>query len=95
VLTTSLRRGAALLVRVADRGSGVDPSTITAVVDGRYRRVVWEPRRGLVRVGLPGLATGRHTLVLTVSDYQESKNNENGATTLPNTRTLRTAFAVR
>jgi subtilisin family serine protease len=95
LLTPSLRRGTALLVRVADRGSGVDPSTITAVVDGRYRRVVWEQRRGLVRVGLPALASGRHALVLTVSDYQESKNNENGATTLPNTRTLRATFSVR
>jgi hypothetical protein len=33
--------------------------------------------------------------VFTVSDYQESKNNENAGTTLPNTRTLRTAFTVR
>jgi hypothetical protein len=46
-----------------------------------------------VQVG--ALGRGRHTLVFTASDWQEAKNNENGATTLPNTRRLSTAFTVR
>ena len=92
LLATSLRRGSSLLLRVRDRGSGVDPSTMTGVVDGRYRRLVWDPAHGLVR--LPALARGPHRLVFTVSDYQESKNNENAGTTLPNTRTLRVTFTV-
>ena len=95
LLTSSPRRGASLLLRVSDRGSGVDPATMSAVLDGRYRRVVWDPRRGRARVLVPALAGGRHTLVFTVSDYQESKNNENAGTTLPNTRVLRTAVTVR
>jgi hypothetical protein len=95
LLTPRPPRGTSLLVRVRDRGSGVDPDTMSALVDGRYRRMVWDAKHGLVQVRLPALARGRHTLVFTVSDYQESKNNENAGTTLPNTRTLRTAFVVR
>jgi hypothetical protein len=57
--------------------------------------LVWDSRHGLVQVRLPSLAPGRHTLVFTVSDYQESKNNENGSTVLPNTRTFTRAFTVR
>jgi hypothetical protein len=44
---------------------------------------------------MPAIARGRHKLVFSVSDYQEAKNNENAGTTLPNTRTLNTTFAVR
>jgi hypothetical protein len=95
LLTSRLPRGASLLLRVRDRGSGVDPATMTGAVDGRYRRLVWDPKHGLVQVRVPGLSRGPHRLVFTVSDYQESKNNENAGTTLPNTRTLRTAFTVR
>jgi hypothetical protein len=95
LLTRSVRRGGSLLLRVLDRGSGVDPSTITASVDGHLRQLVWDSRHGLVQVRLPSLAPGRHTLVFTVSDYQESKNNENGSSVLPNTRTLTRTFTVR
>jgi hypothetical protein len=88
-------RGKLLLLRVSDRGSGVDPSTLLARVDGSYRRVVWDKRHGLVGVRIPTIAPGGHKLVFSVSDYQEAKNNENAGTTLPNTRTLNTTFAVR
>ena len=80
---------------MSDRGSGVDPSTLLARVDGSYRRVVWDKRHGLVGVRIPTIARGSHKLVFSVSDFQESKNNENAGTTLPNTRTLTTTFAVR
>ncbi|HSC49971.1 MAG TPA: S8 family serine peptidase [Gaiellaceae bacterium] len=95
LLTRSIRSGASPLLRVRDRGSGVDPSTMTASVDGRFRRLVWDSAHGLVQVRLPALAHGRHTLVFTVSDYQESKNNENAGAVLPNTRTFRGVFSVR
>jgi hypothetical protein len=95
LLTPSIRRGGSLLLRVLDRGSGVDPSTMLGSVDKHFRRLVWDSRHGLVQVRLPSLAPGRHTLVFTVSDYQESKNNENGSTVLPNTRTFTRAFTVR
>ena len=40
------------------------------------------------------LGTGRHRLVVGVSDYQEAKNMEDVARILPNTRVLRTSFVV-
>jgi hypothetical protein len=40
-----------------------------------------------------GVAPGRHTLTFTAADYQETKNMENVARILPNTRTLRVTFS--
>ena len=40
-------------------------------------------------------APGSHRLRLRVSDYQESKNTENVARILPNTRWLTATFRVR
>ena len=38
---------------------------------------------------------GRHTLTLRVADYQESKNMEDVARILPNTRSVSARFVVR
>ena len=76
-------------------GSGVDPVSLLAIVDGRARAIRYDPRRGLAQVALGRLTHGRHTLVFSAGDWQETKNNEDGARTLPNTRRLTTAFAVR
>jgi len=38
---------------------------------------------------------GRHSLVLSVADYQETKNTEDVAKILPNTATLRAGVVVR
>jgi subtilisin family serine protease len=82
-----------VLVRVADAGSGVDPRSLKATVDGRSRGVDW---RGGNRAFVDAqLGRGRHALVFTASDYQEAKNMENTGPVLPNTRTLRTTFVVR
>jgi hypothetical protein len=43
-------------------------------------------------VAVADLAAGRHSLTFTASDYQETKNTEDIAGILPNTRTLRTTF---
>jgi hypothetical protein len=88
-------RGGRLLLRVTDRGSGVDPDSLVAAVDGRIRRIAYAPGRGLAQVELGALAPGRHRLVFTASDRQESKNNENASLTLPNTRRLAATFTVR
>ena len=50
---------------------------------------------GRILVPTAGLARGRHALVVQLSDYQESRNMENVAAILPNTRVLRTSFTVR
>jgi subtilisin family serine protease len=95
LLTRAVARGNVLLLSVRDRGSGVDPSTLLAIVDGGFHRVVWDKAHGLVAVRIPTLGRGSHKLVFTVSDYQEAKNNENAGTTLPNTRRLSATFSVR
>jgi hypothetical protein len=86
-------RGRPLLVAATDRGSGVDPDLISAAVDGEQVSAPYS--RGVVRIQTSGLSAGRHTLRLRVSDYQETKNTENVARILPNTRTLTTTFTVR
>ena len=95
LLTRSVAAGKLVLVRVGDRGSGVDPATLLGLVDGGGRRLIWDSARSLVGIPTTGLRRGSHRLVFTVSDYQEAKNNENAAATLPNTRTLTTTFSVR
>ena len=88
----SVRRGRPLVVRVADRGSGVDRATVVAHVDGKERDVTF---RGTdVLVDTLGLALGRHQLRFQVSDYQETRNMENVAAVLPNTRRLTASFVV-
>ncbi|HEX3687333.1 MAG TPA: S8 family serine peptidase [Gaiellaceae bacterium] len=94
LLTRTVASGK-LLLSVRDRGSGVDPSTLLAVVDGSIRRVVWDKAHGLAGVRIPTLGRGNHKLVFTASDYQEAKNNENAHAILPNTRRLTTTFSVR
>lgn len=85
-------RGRALQLRLTDGGSGVDPTAISARVDGGARGVSYA--RGVARVSVSGLRSGRHTLILTVADFQEVKNNENVAGILPNTRRFQASFLV-
>ena len=86
----------ALTLAVTDRGSGFDPRTMVAKIDGRSAPAASYSRpRGRLTVTLPTLAAGKHTLVLQVSDFQESKNMEDVARILPNTRTFRTSFVTR
>jgi subtilisin family serine protease len=85
-------RGRFLDLAVTDRGSGVDATSLRVTIDGDEASV------GLIggraRVSLLGVRRGRHMLTVTVADYQETKNMENVARVLPNTRTLRTTFVV-
>ena len=83
-------RNGFLELAVADSGSGVDPLSFQARIDGDFVPVSFAS--GRARLSLAGDARGRHTLTLTVSDYQEAKNMENVARILPNTRTLQTTF---
>jgi hypothetical protein len=93
--TRVVSRGERLRLLVADRGSGVDASSLLALVDGSRRPILYTPSRNLAQVGLGHLASGRHRLTFTVSDYQETKNTEDAQATLPNTRRLSTTFVVR
>ena len=88
-----VRRGTPLVVRVADSGSGVDPTTAKVTIDGKGRSVT--AGSGSVRIGTDGLRRGSHRLRLQVSDYQESRNMENVPPILPNTRVLATTIVIR
>jgi subtilisin family serine protease len=88
----STARGA-VLVRVADGGAGVDPRSLRATVDGRS--VAVKLSGAVARVNLSETGAGTHRLVFSVSDYQETKNTENTAGVLPNTRTIRATIRTR
>jgi subtilisin family serine protease len=79
-----------IVVSAADAKSGIDPLSIVATLDGKA--VATRLGGGTIRIPAP---KGRHALVLTVSDYQETKNTEDVAKILPNTATLRATVTVR
>ena len=93
LLARIVKPGAKLRLAVTDAGSGVDPQSLVATVDGRSAAVTYSA--GRATVSLPGVAAGRHRVVLTAGDYQELKNMENVPQILPNTRTFSAAFTVR
>jgi subtilisin family serine protease len=89
----SVPRGVPLRARVSDAASGVDPSSVVATLDGD--EVPAEVDRGVVLVPTATVRPGRHVLRLQVSDFQESRNTENVARILPNTRVVRAIVTVR
>src|SRR5262249_48996295 len=91
--TPTVNRFGRLVVSVADPGSGVDPTSLSARIDGSKASASYSA--GTATVLLGGLASGKHTLELTVSDYQETKNMESFGDPLANTRVYRTSFTVR
>ena len=93
LLTSTVTGSGRLVVAVNDAGSGVDPTSLAALVDNSKARLSYAT--GRVSVELNGLAKGKHTLLLTVSDFQETKNMETFGGILPNTRVYRATFAVR
>ncbi len=95
VTTRTVARGSPLLLRVTDSGSGIYPRSLLVRVDGIERHVRYSAADGTARIDAGRLAPGRHALFVQVSDVQESRNMENVAKILPNTRVVRTAFTVR
>jgi hypothetical protein len=85
--------GSTLRLAVSDAGSGVDPLSLAATIDGKTVDAVYAAGSATIR--LPDLASGAHRLVLQVSDYQELKNMENVPQILPNTRRYTATFSVR
>jgi hypothetical protein len=88
----SYRRGD-IRVAISDAGSGVDPQSIAVKLDGENEQGTY--RNGVLTVRLTQLARGRHRVAVTAGDYQESKNMEDVARILPNTRTLTKTLVVR
>ena len=82
----------AIVVSATDAGSGVDPQSIVATLNGSKAAAAYHAATGTITVKA---AAGRHRLVLTVSDYEETKNMEDVPPILPNTSTLRASVVVR
>jgi hypothetical protein len=80
----------AIRVTATDAGAGVDPSSLTATLDGRAVAATW--RNGQIVVAA---RPGRHRLVVSAADYQETKNTEDVGPILPNTATLGATVTVR
>lgn len=93
LVARTVTRGRALVIAASDAGSGVDPESTVATVDGGTRPVAHAG--GMIRIATDGLAAGRHKLSLQVSDFQETRNNENVPRILPNTRRLQATFTIR
>jgi subtilisin family serine protease len=93
LMMRTVQKGSPLKVQVADAGSGVDPLSLEATVDGRSTSAVL--RGGQVRISTARLAPGSHRLRLRLADYQETRNMENVARILPNTRILTTTVRIR
>ena len=80
---------AAIRVSATDAGSGVDPTSVVATVDGKTVHGSW--KRGVFT--FPA-SPGRHSLRISVADYQEAKNMEDVPPVLPNTATLKASVSV-
>src|SRR4029077_16708337 len=89
-------QGDVVAIRATGAGSGVDPASISAFVDGSPTQATWG--NGIVRVEV---TPGRHKVVVHVSDYQETKNMEDvlpngqGTSVTPNTATLSATVVAR
>lgn len=94
LVTPTVRSGGTLVATASDRGAGVDPGSVYVQIDGgELRQATY--RNGRVRVPVGSLRSGRHGVLLHVSDRQESKNMENVERILPNTTRLAANFNVR
>jgi subtilisin family serine protease len=94
-LLTRTVRGGRVRIAARDAGSGIDPRTLSARIDGSARDARYARRAGVIVVEARRLTPGRHRLELVASDHQEAKNSENALRILPNTTRLRTSFVVR
>ena len=77
-------------ISATDAGAGVDPSSITATVDGKTVDAAYANGRIVIHAP-PGV----HKLRVHASDYQEAKNDEDVAPILPNTATFTDTVRVR
>jgi len=77
---------------ISDGGAGVDASTLRASVDGAPHAISLAGTQAHIPIRL---GRGRHTVRITVADYQETKNMEDVAKILPNTRSFASKLTVR
>jgi hypothetical protein len=85
-------KGEPIRLRVSDPGSGIDVRSIEATLDGKTTRARLVGSE--IRIPTAALELGRHRLHVSLADYQETRNNENVARILPNTRVVSVAVTV-
>jgi subtilisin family serine protease len=79
---------------VRDPGSGVDPRSLEVRV-GAKRFPFFTYSGGVLSIRSQGLGAGRHSVKVTASDYEETKNMEDVGPVLPNTRVVRATVTLR
>ncbi|MFL5943504.1 MAG: S8 family peptidase [Gaiellaceae bacterium] len=84
--------GTPIRFALRDSGSGVDPYSLGATLDGARVRFTYS--HGLLSIPTGSLAPGRRHVTVTASDYQETKNMEDVGPVLPNTRVLGTTVTL-
>jgi hypothetical protein len=88
------RQSGLLTVKISDKDSGVDPGSISALAGARELPVGYDPHTGRAVINATSLGRGTHELVVTASDYQETKNDENASRLLPNTSKLTVSISI-
>jgi hypothetical protein len=93
LLRRSIVRGRPIRLAVRDSGSGVDPSSLQARLDGKHVRFRYS--NGVLSIRTTSLRSGRVAVTVTASDYQETKNMEDVGPVLPNTRVMHATVTLR
>jgi hypothetical protein len=89
----TVRLGLPVRLRATDAGAGVDPRSLEARLDGRP--VTARLRDDEIRVSTTGVRPGRRLLRVQLGDHQETRNMENVARILPNTRVFTAWITIR
>jgi subtilisin family serine protease len=82
-------------VSIRDSGSGVDPASLQATLDGRAVPLSYDVGSGIATLALARFSPGRHRLQIEAADYQEAKNMENTGPILGNTASFSTTLRLR
>jgi subtilisin family serine protease len=93
LLDRKIVAGRPIRFAVRDSGSGVDPFSLHARLDGTPVRFTYS--NGVLSIRTRALQPGREIVTVTASDYQETKNMEDVGPVLPNTRVLQTTVTLR
>ena len=78
---------------IRDSGSGVDPLSLRASVNGAA--AAFRFSHGVLSIRTKGRAPGKERVTVIAADYQETKNMEDVGPVLPNTRVFHTTVTLR
>ncbi|HKC78264.1 MAG TPA: S8 family serine peptidase, partial [Gaiellaceae bacterium] len=92
LLEGTVPAGRTIRFAVRDSGSGVDPRSLEVRVG--TKRFPFSYSHGVLSIRPKGLGAGPHSVQVTASDYQETKNMEDVGPVLPNTRVLHTKVTL-